>query len=352
MEIDKKTDSSSDTTHSDLFTSPFSFSLDCSPFLNWDEEELESEKEKAVVYRSLVATVKSQPTFDIFLEAKAVEFLESVDRKDDESADVFLTSHGRTTDESLTNFVRSIGVLISSASQDITSATMEMLLKLIWSCSENVRLDLVEADLIPQLINTLNPQSLSFAEAFDIHSNLMKSLTHCFWLVTPNGLSRIGIEDDDGLQAVHKTVLQQVVVHSEKYICHLCVNRCSIIYRELSMDFLNLLATLLRICASHEPTMEFVLHMPVILTIPSCLTFFENDNSIYWFLLYMNTIQWEWNKTRGVVRQMWKKVHRMLRMEGFEDVFEEKLLNDEHENNGRYLVADTIKLSNKLGMNL
>ncbi|KAK2958191.1 hypothetical protein BLNAU_6895 [Blattamonas nauphoetae] len=84
--------------------------MDCSPFLNWDEEDLDSEDDQAVVFQALVATLKSHPTLD--------------------------------------------------------------------RCSAKVHLTLVKANMIPQLIHALNPHSLSFAEAVDIHLNLMKTIDY------------------------------------------------------------------------------------------------------------------------------------------------------------------------------
>ncbi|KAK2960251.1 hypothetical protein BLNAU_4804 [Blattamonas nauphoetae] len=199
---------------------------DCSAFLNWSEEEEEQETvpEKAVVFLSLVATVKLQPAVNDSLEAKAVKFLESVDRDNEESADVFL------------------------ARLTITTATMGMLQNLIEWCSAKINHTLVKADLIPQLVITLNPLSLSFAEAVDLHINIMKIIRTTVWLATPRALTYLEIEDDIEQQAVHETVLKQVLAPSEKYICHLCVNRFSIIDGEQSKCFLTLLAQLLRIC--------------------------------------------------------------------------------------------------------
>ncbi|KAK2939828.1 hypothetical protein BLNAU_25260 [Blattamonas nauphoetae] len=46
---------------SKISSSAVSPSQDCSPFLNWKEEALPSQSEAAVVFRSLVATIKLQP---------------------------------------------------------------------------------------------------------------------------------------------------------------------------------------------------------------------------------------------------------------------------------------------------
>ncbi|KAK2952680.1 hypothetical protein BLNAU_12329 [Blattamonas nauphoetae] len=176
---------------------------------------------------------------------------------------------------------------------------MKMLRNLIDCCSSQMHLALVTADLIPRLITTLNPQSLSFAEAVEIHSGLMSSLTSSLRLSTPEGLSILEIEDWNEQQAVHKTVLKQVLVPSEKFICQLCANRFSIVDGDESNDFMNLLARLLHISPYYQPTMDFVLNMPIIFTIPNCLTFFEDDNTIDHFLNAMNKSQQEWNRTRG-----------------------------------------------------
>ncbi|KAK2948854.1 hypothetical protein BLNAU_16197 [Blattamonas nauphoetae] len=92
--------------------------------------------------------------------------------------------------------------------------------------------------------------------------------------------------------------------------------------------------------------------MHVALTIPSCLTFFENNRTLWYFLFNMNDLQRGWNKTWGEARQMWKTVHRMLRMEGIEDVIEERLRNDKSQSISQFIVAYSIHWSNLLGMNL
>ncbi|KAK2950658.1 hypothetical protein BLNAU_14329 [Blattamonas nauphoetae] len=324
----------------------------CSAFLNWQSNRLESENEKAVIFRSLVATVKIQPALDDPLEAKAVKFLEYVTPYSSKGADVFLFSLGQTPDESLTDFIQSILVLVSSPNQAIIQAAMRLLLYLIANRSATGRLALVKADLIPQLINTLSPLSLSFAEAENIHTNVMEIIVRSVWLATPYGLRKLEISDDNEQQAVHETVFQQVLLPSENYIVHLCVNHFSIIDDAQSLHFLDLLAQLLQICPHYHPTMESVFQMPIFFTIPSCLTFFERDHSIWTFLDEMIDAQREWNGKGREIRQMWKTMQRLLRMEGIEDVLEETQQNHKIEYFGRWLVDTSIRLSKLLGMNV
>ncbi|KAK2940587.1 hypothetical protein BLNAU_24501 [Blattamonas nauphoetae] len=310
----KEPDLLSSAARTDLSPSPLQLSMDVSPFLNWQYYRNQSIQEKSVIFQSLVATVKLQPTLDDSLETKAVRFLESLNPRKSKSAGAFLRSLGQTTDESLTVFIQSIVTLISSANQAITAAAMKMLNALITPHPKEVAQPLIKANLIPQLIITLNPQSLSFTEAVDIHINLMKIISNCVLLATLNGLARLCIKDGNEQQALHETMLKQVLIPSENYICHLCVN--------------------------------------LVLTIPSCLTFFEVDKSIWNFLIDMNNAQREWNTTQGEVRQMWKTVQRMLRMEGIEDVIEEKLRNNKSEYFGNFTVAFSIGWNNQQGMNL
>ncbi|KAK2948588.1 hypothetical protein BLNAU_16487 [Blattamonas nauphoetae] len=229
---------------------------------------------------------------------------------------------------------------------------MEILISLYGWCSPKVRLTLVHADLVPQLIMTLNPLSLSFTEAADIHEYLMNSIVLSFKQITPYGLAKLGIKDRNEQQAVHKTVFTQVLVPSEKYICHLCTNRNSIINGKQSESFLELLAQLLEQSLYYQPTLDFVLHLPVFLPIPSCLSFFENERSIRQFLRDLVVTLREWNEKGGEVRQIWKTVHRLLRMEDIEDVIDTKLGNDKNASYGRSLVANSISLNNLQGMNI
>ncbi|KAK2939831.1 hypothetical protein BLNAU_25263 [Blattamonas nauphoetae] len=127
--------------------------------------------------KNLIATMKLKPAFDNSLEAKAVKFLESMCMGGQESADAFLSNFGQTSDASLTDFIQSIVVLVSSSNQVITTAAMEMLVTMIVHCSAKVRLSIIKADLIPQLILTLNPLSLSFTEAVDIRIPLLNIIS-------------------------------------------------------------------------------------------------------------------------------------------------------------------------------
>ncbi|KAK2954259.1 hypothetical protein BLNAU_10758 [Blattamonas nauphoetae] len=179
---------------------------------------------------------------------------------------------------------------------------MKMIRTLVWRVSATVHFTLVQADLIPQIVNTLNPQCLSLVEVENIHTCLSHVIRSSLAFSTPSGLSELKVEDGNEQQAVHETVLKQVLMPSEKYLC--------------------------------------------------CLTFIENDESIFYFLTYMIDAQREANKKMEEVLQMWKTVHRTLRMEGYCDMIEQRLRNNQNKFDGRWIVFRSIGWKNLQGMNL
>ncbi|KAK2945981.1 hypothetical protein BLNAU_19125 [Blattamonas nauphoetae] len=120
-------------------------------------------------------------------------------------------------------------------------------------------------------------------------------------LTTPYGLNQLEIEDGNEQQTIHEMVLKQVLAPSEKYICHLCVNRFSIIDPNLSFEFITLLAQLVRISPFYQPTMELVLHLPVLLTIPGCFTFFDDETGFSYSLSCLNVACDEWDKQGEII---------------------------------------------------
>ncbi|KAK2959681.1 hypothetical protein BLNAU_5458 [Blattamonas nauphoetae] len=243
-------------------------------------------------------------------------------------------------------------MLASSPNRAVTTAAMKMVKTLIRSCSTNVVLTLVRANLIPKLILALNPPSLSFTQAVDIHINLMATMSQSVWLATPDGLAELGIQDRNERHTVHETVLQQVLAPSEEYIHHLCLNRYSIVNGEQSTRFMAILAKLPMFLQSHQPAMNFIIQKAVVLTIPSCMTFFEVDEPNWRFFAFLIGLLEEWNEQGGDVRRSGTKMFRSFRMEGIEDVTEQRLRNEETEDHGRNIVDYSKLVSSLLGVNI
>ncbi|KAK2944940.1 hypothetical protein BLNAU_20116 [Blattamonas nauphoetae] len=95
---------------------------------------------------------------------------------------------------------------------------MEMLRTLLLICS------LVASDLMPRLVIILDRLSLSFDEAEDIHPSLIPTIVDSLRFAAPPGLTCGTIEGENERQAVRETMFKQVLIPSEKYLCHLSVN--------------------------------------------------------------------------------------------------------------------------------
>ncbi|KAK2948686.1 hypothetical protein BLNAU_16324 [Blattamonas nauphoetae] len=228
-------------------------SLDCSPFLNWNEEKLETEDEKAVVYWSLVATVKLHPVLDNSLEEKAVKFLRHVSPASPTSANAFLNKFASNSDESSTIFVQSIVLLLSSYSQVIATTAMQILHGLYYTCSTEVYFALFRGDLIPQLIAFLHPLSLSLSDCEHIHYYILSNIERALRFTPPNGLARLGNENGNEQQTVHETILKRVVAPSEKIIQEPAKTRTE---QQPSLSTLNHLLPILLVSTDFNTTLS------------------------------------------------------------------------------------------------
>ncbi|KAK2959932.1 hypothetical protein BLNAU_5129 [Blattamonas nauphoetae] len=159
------------------------------------------------------------------------------------------------------------------------------------------------------------------------------------------------MEDRDKQQALRETVLKQVLSPSQTYICHLCAKYHSIVDEDHSDAFTTLLSRIIQLYSHCQQTMEDGLVLRAFVALPSCLTFFESDVSIDSFLDELVDSKEQQNEQGGDVCESETTILRSLRMEGIDDVIEEKLINDRSTDNAENIVVNSIKWSNMLGMN-
>ncbi|KAK2943978.1 hypothetical protein BLNAU_21124 [Blattamonas nauphoetae] len=257
-----------------------------------------------------------------------------------------------SSDDSLTDFVASINVLISSSKQLIIEGTLRLLGRLFAKSSPQIQLKLVSIDLVPQIITSLSQQSHSFVDPVDIHTRLINIIKSALELATPRGLDRLADGHPFERQAVHKTVLEHVLVSLEEFLRRMRTNRFLLADGDLADDFMDLLALILRISPFSQPTMNFLPQLSIFLTIPSCLTVFDFDLPFWSFLGVMVLSQEDWNKQGGNVRRSGAAIFRCLRTEGLDDVLEQRQQNDRTGNIGEDLANYLIKLTVMLGMNI
>ncbi|KAK2949763.1 hypothetical protein BLNAU_15337 [Blattamonas nauphoetae] len=233
-----------------------------SAFKNWNPDENPRYTNKPKILESLVAWIKDGHPFNDSLEDKAVLLLDRIRQSDSREAEGFINLMTRPA---------------------IVSSSMCMLDHLFCHCSPQFRLKLIEAQLIPQIIISLNPQSLVVRETLRINASLLRLIASSLDLATPEELALLEVMPHREQQKVFQTVHNHVLVPSKSYILHLCEHRYSIEIWPTSFDFVRVLYRLLQISPYYQRTMNFVLKTPIILTIPSCLTFFEKENDIRFF---------------------------------------------------------------------
>ncbi|KAK2945764.1 hypothetical protein BLNAU_19320 [Blattamonas nauphoetae] len=321
-------------------------------FQNWDGKRIELFADKSKIYRSLVTMAKNDNAFDTTLEKKAVSFLAQIRPTFGEESDRFILDLTPSIDGSLNNFVTSIVVLLSSANQAVIAATMKMLDHLHINSTSQIHLKLVHAALIPRLLSSLNPLSLSFVDGAELHTLLISVISLSVWFATQAGLVSLKINDRHEQQTVHTTVLEHVLVPSEDYIRHLCTNRTLIVDRSLSDDLMFFLSQIILICPHFHPTLTFVVGLPVFFTIPSVLSIFEDNLAIWRLFFELSRAEKEWSTNDGKPSRTGQFVLRSLRTEGFDDVLQQRLQSDRTGYKGEDLVSYSIRMNNLLGMNI
>ncbi|KAK2941163.1 hypothetical protein BLNAU_23928 [Blattamonas nauphoetae] len=256
-----------------------------------------------------------------------------------------------SADESAKEFVSSIVVLASSSNKTIITSMLRVVPWLIRQTSPKQCLSLVHLNLVPQLLSAINVQSLSFADGQGLILLVAGLLVQLLNLASLYSLAKLEIEHHLDRQAVHEAVLKHILVPSEGFIRHICLNRLSISTEALSNHFMSLLMQILHISPYHPQTMDFVQTLPIVLSIPSFLTFYSFDVTIESFLDDLIVVQSEWDRKGGSIRRSGRIISRCLVMEGFSDVLEQLMTTDKEGDSGGYAVEFSISLSNLFGVN-
>ncbi|KAK2943255.1 hypothetical protein BLNAU_21827 [Blattamonas nauphoetae] len=289
--------------------------------------------------------IKDGHRFDDESSKKAANLIETIRKTFNRSLDDFILGLvPLSADESTKEFVSSMVVLASSANQTIITSMLRMVTTLIRQTSPKQRLSLVHLNLVPHLLSAINVRSLSFADGQDLILFVAGLLIQLLSLASLHTLAKLEAEHHLNRQAVHEAVLQHILVPSEEFIRHICLNRLSISTEALSNQFMSFLTQILHISPYHVPTMDFIRTLPIVLSIPSFLTFCSFDPTIESFLDDVIVVQSEWDRQGGSVRQSGIVISRLLPMEGFSDVLEQLMTTDKEGDSGGYAVDHSSSL--------
>ncbi|KAK2950690.1 hypothetical protein BLNAU_14361 [Blattamonas nauphoetae] len=324
-----------------------------SAFLDWDGQQIDSVSDRSTIYCSLVQMVKNEPALDPSLEDKAVSFLEQIKLDSANDVDSFISGIVPSSlPESSRDFIESIVELISGHSKPVLNAAMTFVRDLAFRSSNNTILKLVKDGLIPQIISSLDLFSLPFTCAEEVHSSLLGILYNSIQKSTNHSLETLQLHDANEQQELRETVHNQVLLPSEAYLRHICANHYSIKHHTQLYYYMILLPQLLDVSPYYEPTLVFVLNLPVCLTLTSTMTVVDFDEAI-WCSLFVHTItQHARMNASGEALERHHILLRSLKMEGIEDIIEQRLKNDIGGDNGQEIATTDIKWNNMLGMNV
>ncbi|KAK2945995.1 hypothetical protein BLNAU_19071 [Blattamonas nauphoetae] len=328
--------------------SPTSISIEHSPdaFQNWDGKPIQSTSEKSVVYHSLVSLIQPDYVFTDDFVKKAVLLLEQLRFSNAKETNNFICPALESTDQNLMEFMQSFMILLSCANHSLITATIKMLDSLLLNISTRMHLRLVNADLITHILTSLNPLSLSIADAQDIHSSIISIIILTLWLSNPYVLITLDIKDSSEQQAIHETILNRVLVPAEAYIRYLCTNYSFIADGASSERFPYLLTRPLDISQLYQPTLTFVLDLPITLTIPSFISVLEDNITTLRFFFEFKRIVKDWNKGDGKHSQKGQIIIRSLQTEGLEDVLQQQLQYTKTSYNAQCIVSYSVELNN------
>ncbi|KAK2945218.1 hypothetical protein BLNAU_19858 [Blattamonas nauphoetae] len=322
------------------------------PPLNWDGALFQSPSEKSVVYHSLVSLIQPDFVFTDDFVKKAVLLLEQLRFSNSTDTNKFICPAMESTDQNLMEFLQSFMILLSSANHTLITATMKMLDSLLHNTSTRMHLRLINADLIVHLLTSLNPLSLSIADTQDIHSSVISIITLSLCLSNPYVLNALNIKDSSEQQAIHEAILNRVLVPTEAYIRYLCTNYSFIADGASSEQFTYLLTRPLETSQLSQPALTFVLDLPITLTIPSFLSFFEDNLTTLRFFFEFSRIVKELNRKDGEQSQTGQIIIRSLQKEGLEDVLQQQLQYTNTSFNAQAIVRYSVELNNLRGLNV
>ncbi|KAK2962043.1 hypothetical protein BLNAU_3099 [Blattamonas nauphoetae] len=326
---------------------------DSSAFVNWDRKTVESDKEKTTILFSLVSMVRKGESLEGPLEGNAELFLNQLLPSPPGTVSQFLVDLESSSNESVIDYMEALVVLLSLPNQRIIKSSLEILKTMIRFMSAPTRLRLVTANLIPQIITNLSPLSLPFTESQMILCHLRNIIGSFVSLASMDCVAELKVSDRAEQQAVHEAVLKQVLVASEEYFWHLFRNRFSIDDPLLTNELMFDEPRLLSVAPYFQPTLDYVLTLPIFQLIPSCLTFFDHDHSIFEFFVSMADAVEEWNTQDRTIIRSSAILLGSLRKEGFEDVVETRRHNFENGFRGRLMfrhLSSPIKIG-KTGIN-
>ncbi|KAK2947829.1 hypothetical protein BLNAU_17249 [Blattamonas nauphoetae] len=272
-------------------------------------------------------TVKIGYHIDDTLMEKATFLLEEIASKYDPDADEYTFHLVPDKDDSVNSFVESIVILASSRFEKIVKSTLTLVTEFLPFWSLHVRVQVLQAGLIPRLVTALNQQAYAFTEN-NISFFMLDVITSSLWLSTLTRIGDLASKPPSEQLFVHETVFKHVLLPLTQYFWTLFRIQHNLNINHHQM-FKRLLTLTIRVSPSHEPTMMFSLSLPVTTMLMISLANRDSDR-ICEDMISLSIINDEWISAGGEIRRNGERLNRALKSDGFDDFLEQIMKNDEH----------------------
>ncbi|KAK2954021.1 hypothetical protein BLNAU_10984 [Blattamonas nauphoetae] len=254
-------------------------------------------------------------------------------------------------DGSPDGFVESILTLLSSPHLSVVAPALS-LLRILLSESPRVNLFyLLSSGLINKSFIIVRPHTLPISGNETIINDFIILLINTTHYASPYSIHSLDFAAEANIWYEREIIFQKVVLPSYQFVIFLISNRY-ILDGDLFSNFMDLLGRFKIICPFNRPTLEFLLASPIVIVLSSCHSFVE-DKFVNGYILEAFQISLKiWNEHGRAVTQSGKRMIRSLIHEGFEDTFDQKLMNNPHDEDYYDIVEECVSILKLQGANV
>ncbi|KAK2955453.1 hypothetical protein BLNAU_9500 [Blattamonas nauphoetae] len=177
-------------------------------------------------------------------------------------------------------------------------------------------------DVIPGVMNILQPHTLSPPLEMSLHHRVMRLLKTVHY--STNIPEFFDVSGSSRQSQMNDAIFEQVLIPSEAYLRSLCSNRYFVLESESADMLLEFFLSLIDMSTFHSPASDFIVSLPIALSITSLLSVISS-NSVRNFIDTYLTILRDWRELDPYIFKQDNTIVRSLNSEGFDDVLDQSL---------------------------
>ncbi|KAK2957797.1 hypothetical protein BLNAU_7231 [Blattamonas nauphoetae] len=198
------------------------------PFLNYNPNAELTLEEQLTLFSSLVALIRREHPFDKALQDRAARLLKSLKLNSEDEPDAATKLDNDlvfSSTESPSEFLDGIHTLLSSSHSTVVAAALSSLFELSFNAYPALPLHYIESDLVPNLLRTVQPHTISISEDEAMIDSLVGIISHFVYLTLPWSLSDTGVTAAVDAFNRREIIFQKVVLPSSQFVTFLISKR-------------------------------------------------------------------------------------------------------------------------------